>query len=317
MHNPPPFLELSLRATLAMAVALLLAWGTAVRAAETPASPEQDVAALKAAGGTVTETAGAITKLQFKDCSKLGEADFARIGRLKSLKSLTLYGKCAGLTDTTLPLLSGLTSLEEFSTEGIQVSDEGLNNLAAFTNLKSAAFFHISLGMKSFTGVGFAHLKGLAQFERLTVAGTPFNDEGMAAVSQITNLKEFRTWHTFQTPAGTAALQKLPNLRSLRFGQRLRQYDGKPHPLTIDDEAIGTLAKISSLETLFLDEARLSLAGLEKLKALPKLKELTLEKIIIAPADIEKLKATLPTVKITYKPVEPSELEKLEKALKP
>ena len=285
-------------------------------AADAPAVDPADVAAIKAAGGNVTETGGAVTKIEFKDCSKLAEADFARLGRIKSLKSLTLFGKCAGLNDATLPLLAGLTALEDLGTDGTQISDEGLKHLVALTSLKSASFFHPSFGMKSFTGAGYAHMKALAKLQRLTIAGSPFNDEGMAAVGQITQLQTFRTWHTYQTPVGTAALQKLANLRDLRFGQRLRRYDGKSNVLTLDDAAMDDLSKIASLETLWLDEARLSYAGLSKLKSLKKLKELTLERILIAPAEVEKLKADLPKVKLTFKPVEPADVEKLEKALK-
>jgi hypothetical protein len=317
MHKHRTLLTLAELCRFVSAVVVLLAWQGVALAVEPTADAAADIAALKAAGATVTENAGVVTKVQFKDCSKLSETDFSRIGRVKTLKSLTLFGKCAALNDATLPLLAGLTSLEELNTEGAQISDEGLRHLTAFTNLRSASFYHISLGMKGFTGSGFAHLKALPKFDRLTIAGTPFNDEGMAAVGQISTLRDFRTWHTYQTPAGTASLQQLPNLRSLRFGQRMRRYDGKSNTLTLDDEALGTIAKMTSLEVLYLDEARLSNAGLEKLKALPNLKDLTLERIVTSPADMEQLKKALPKVKITWKPIDPSEMEKLEKALKP
>jgi len=288
---------------------------TSAARANDPAAADA-LAALTAAGGKVTEAGGGVTKLDFRDCSKLGKADFERIGRLSTLKSLTLYGKCAGLNDATLPLLGKLQSLEELSTDGTQISDDGLKHLASLSRLKSASFFHPSLGMKGYTGSGFAHLKALPHLQRLTIAGTPFGDDGMAAVGQITQLQSFRTWHTYQTPAGTASLQKLINLTDLRFGQRLRRYDGKSNALTLTDAALDDLAKISSLRTLLLDEARLSHAGLIKLKALPKLQSLTLERILMAPAEVEKAKADLPNVKITFKPVPDADVEKLEKALK-
>jgi hypothetical protein len=287
--------------------------GVPARAADDPAA---SVAALKALGATVTEANGVVTKLVLTDGSKLAEADFRAIGRLTALKSLTLY-KCKALTDATLPLLAGLTNLEEISTDSIQVTDDGLKHFEAFKALKSASFFHISYGMKGFTGAGFAHFKALPKLERLTIAGTPFNDEGMAAIGQITQLKDFRTWHTYQTAAGTAQLAKLPALKGLRFGQRLRQWNGKPNPLTLDDAAMDDLAKLAALEALYLDEGRLSYAGLVKLKALTKLKSLTLERILIDAADVEKLKTELAGVTVTYKPVPAEDVAKLEAALKP
>ncbi len=272
---------------------------------------------LRSLGAQVTESGGAVTKVVFRDCSKLGDAEFRAIGQLAKLKTLTLYGKCAGLTDATLPHLAGLKELEELGTDGIQVTDAGLKHLATLTNLQRASFFHISFGMKGFTGAGFAHLKPLAKLERLTVAGTPFNDTGMAAVAQLTQLREFSTWHTYQTEAGNAELKKLPNIRSLRLGQRLRQYgpDTK-NEWSLTDQSLATLAGIPTLESLSLDEVRLTHAGLARLKSLPNLKKLTLQRADIPAADIEKLRADLPKVAIEWKPLTDEERKGLENILK-
>lgn len=264
----------------------------------------------------MTEANGAVTKVSFRDCSKLGEAEFKQIGQLKSLKSLTLYGSCKGLTDATLAHFAGLTALEELGTDGIQVTDAGLKHLANLPNLRSASFFHIAFPDKGFTGAGFAAFKTLPKLERLTVAGTPFNDQGMAAVAELTQLKEFRTWHTYQTQAGNEHLLKLTGLRSLMLGQRLRQWNGKPNPLSIDDSTLAMLAKLKSLESLSLDEVRLTHAGLMLLKALPNLKKLTLQHADISEADIAKLRADLPKVTIEWKPLTEEERKRLEGMLK-
>ncbi len=273
-------------------------------------------AALRALGGEVILAAEAVTKVSFKDCSKLGAADFQAIGQLKSLKSLTLYGQCHGLTDETLAHLAGLTALEELGTDGIQVTDAGLKHLAALPNLRSASFFHIAFPDKGFTGAGFVAFKTLPKLERLTVAGTPFNDKGMAAIAELTQLKEFRTWHTYQTHAGNEHLLKLTGLRSLMLGQRLRQYNGKPNGLSIDDATLATLAKMTWLESLSLDEVRLSYVALAQLKALPNLKKLTLQHTDISEADIAKLRADLPKVVIEWKPLTDEERKKLDGFLK-
>lgn len=299
-------MALSLLTTLALA-----GWPTTLLADDAATAT-----ALRALGGQVTETAGAVTKISFRDCSKLGEAEFKQIGQLKSLKSLTLYGSCKGLTDETLAHLAGLTALEELGTDGIQVTDAGLKHLAALPNLRSASFFHIAFPDKGFTGAGFAAFKSLPKLERLTIAGTPFNDKGMAAVAELTQLKEFRTWHTFQTQAGNEHLLKLTGLRSLMLGQRLRQYSGKPNPLSIDDTTLAALAKMKSLESLALDEVRLTHAGLVQLKALPNLKKLALQHADIPEADIAKLRADLPGVTIEWKPLTDEERKKLEGMLK-
>jgi hypothetical protein len=273
-------------------------------------------AKLEELGAQVTQTDGVVTKVVFKDCSQLGDAEFRLIGQFRELKSLMLYGQCKGLTDETLPLLSGLSKLEELGTDGIQVSDAGLAKLAALTNLRSLSFFHPSFGMKGFDGSGFAALKALPNLERLTIAGTPFNDKGMAAVAEIKQLRDFRTWHTYQTQAGNESLTKLPELRSLWLGQRLRRYDGGSNAASLDDSALDVLTRLKTLESLTLDEARLSLTALQRLKELPRLKKLELRRIDIPAADIETLRKALPTVAIDWNPLTDQERTKLEMFLK-
>jgi hypothetical protein len=271
---------------------------------------------LRALGAQVTETGGVVTKLSFKDCSKLGDAEFKLIGGIKSLKGLTLYGKCHGLNDATIGHLSGLAALEELGTDGIQVTDAALKQLTTLTNLRSASFFHIAFPDKGFTGAGFAAFAALPKLERLTVAGTPFNDKGLAAIAELKQIKEFRTWHTFQTQAGNEELLKLTTLRSLHVGQRLRKWNGKPETLSLDDSTLATLAKMKSLETLSLDEARLTHAGLAQLKALPNLKKLILQRIDISESDLAKLRSDLSGVTIDFKPMTDDERKALAGFLK-
>ncbi|MDX1947872.1 MAG: hypothetical protein SFU86_20910 [Pirellulaceae bacterium] len=271
---------------------------------------------LEELGGQITRTDGLVTQLMFKDCSKLGRVEFEQIGQLKSLKRLTLYVKCNGLTDETLPLLAGLANLEELSTDGIMVSDAGLKPLGELKNLRSAAFFHISFGGPKFSGAGFAHLAELPKLRRLTVAGSPFNDEGLAAMAKLPALEELRTWHTWQTPAGNAEIGKLKNLKTLYFGQRLRRYDGGSNALTVSDEALAPLAGLTALESLTLDEARLTYAGLARFAELPNLKKLSLQRCDIPAADLEKLRAALPKVMVEWKPLTDEERPRLEAILR-
>lgn len=267
----------------------------------------------RALGAEVSET-----RISFKDCSKLGEAEYKALGARKGLKSLTLYGGKKTLTDATLPLLAPLAeTLEELNTEGTHITDAGLSGFAVFKNVKSMSFYHPSLDIKGFTGAGFAALKDLPKLEKLTIAGTRADDRLMEAVGRIPQLKDFRTWHTHQSQAGNAHLEKLPNLRSLTLGQRLRRWDGSSNALSLDDSTLDLLARLKTLESLSLDETKLSLDALLKLKALPNLKKLSLARIDLPAEDLEKLKAALPEVKIDVKPMTDEERKKLEAYLKP
>ena len=246
---------------------------------------------LREKGVKVTESKGFATSAEVGDCSKWTDDDFKQVARLSHLKSLS-FGP--GLGDAHLPLLSGLSELESLQTNLSVITDEGVKGLAGFKSLKIVKFFHPG---KSFSGSGLAALAGMESLERLTVAGSlSFNDDGMAAVGQLTRLKEFRTWHAGQTLEGVKKLKSLPNLKSLTLGQRLAY---KP-PTTVSDETLDVLAELKSLESLQLEEARLKVDALVKLKQLPELKKLALEGIDLAEADVDRLRGELPKIEIKW-----------------
>ncbi|HVE38760.1 MAG TPA: hypothetical protein VNM14_02660 [Planctomycetota bacterium] len=258
------------------------------------ASPGDDaevVRLLKDKGVKVTETKGVVTSAEVGDCSKWTDEDFRQLARLVHLKTLS-FGP--GLGDTQVPLLSGLSDLETLQTNLALISDDGVKSLAALKSLKVLKFFH---PCKAFTGTGLAALAEMPALERLTVAGSlAFGDDGMAAVGKLTRLKEFRTWHAGQTFEGVKKLKDLPNLKQLTLGQRLAY---KP-PTTLSDETLAVLAGMKSLESLQLEEARLSRAALGQLKQLPDLKKLILEGIDLPEAEVDALRQDLSNVEIKW-----------------
>jgi hypothetical protein len=265
-----------------------------------------DAEALKKLGAKVTETGGIVTQVNVK-CDAFTEADFKTLGSVTTIKDLTISGKT--ITDSTLALLTGLTELERLSSDGIQLTDAGYQHFAAFQKLKSLSFFHPAFRSKDFTGSGLAALKALPKLERLTFAGSTAGDAAMEAIGQLTQLKEFRTWHTAQTQAGNAHLAKL-SLTSLRLGQRLPEW-GKDTPISFDESTMSLVAQIKTLEALELTEARLSAKILPHLQALPKLTKLKIETVDISPADVEAIKAALPNCKVDFKPMTDAEKESL------
>lgn len=265
----------------------------------------QDAAALKQLGAKITETKGTITQVEVK-CDAFTEADFRVLGSFTSITKLTISGKT--ITDTTMAMLTGLTNLEELSTNEIQLTDDGFKHLASFKKLKSLALFHPAFRNDKFTGSGLAHLKALPNLERLTFAGSTAGDVALEAIGQLTQLKEFRTWHTAQTQAGNTHLLKLVHLTALRIGQRLPEW-GKDAPSSFDESTMATLAQIKSLESLELTEARLSASILPQLKALPRLTRLKIESVDIANADVEAIQAALPNCQVDFKPMSDADKE--------
>ena len=264
-----------------------------------------DVATLNGLGAKVTETSGVVTQVQVK-CDTFTEADFRTLGSFTTIKKLTVSGKT--ITDATLPLLAGLTELEEISTDGIQLTDEGYKHFAPFQKLRSLAFFHPAFRSEKFTGSGLVHLKALPKLERLTFAGSTAGDAALEAIGQLTQLREFRTWHTAQTQAGNAHLVKLTNLTGLRIGQRLPNW-GKDSPISFDESTMATLAQIKTLQSLELTEARLSAKIIPHLQALPKLAKLKIQTVDIPAPDVEAIKAALPNVKVDYEPISEAEAQ--------
>jgi|GEM_PF-214196 len=282
------------------------------------AGPVDDARAaeqLRKAGADVTLTKGVVTGVAVKDLSKFTDSDFETLGRLAHLKVLSTSGEA--LDDRTLSYLTGLQALEDLSTNAAQFTDDGLWQLTLLANLKQIKFFHTSLKRKDFTGRGLAQLASLKSLRRLTVAGCPFNDEGMSAVGKLTQLENFRTWHTYQTEAGNASLKSLVNLKSLHLGQRLRRYGGASNVHSLTDQTLDVVAQLKSLDTLTFGEQKFSVDALLKLKALPNLKQLDLSQVDVPQADIDRVRADLPGVKVNWQPVTAEDRAKLDRLLAP
>ena len=286
--------------------------------AEQQAGPLDDASAaeqLRKAGAEVKMTKEVVTGIAIKDLSKFTDADFEVLGRLVHLKTLTTSGEA--LNDRTLSYLTGLVALEELSTNQAQFSDDGLWQLTLLPKLKQIAFFHTSLRRQDFTGRGLAQFASMKNLRRLTIAGCPFNDEGMAAVGKLTQLENFRTWHTYQTEAGNEFLKSLTNLKSLQLGQRLKHHGGESNAHSLTDRTLDLLAQLKSLETLSLGEQKFSVEALIKLKALPNLKRLVLTQVDIPTEEIDRVRTELANVAIDWKPVTAEERAKLEQMLAP
>jgi hypothetical protein len=168
-----------------------------------------------------------------------------------------------------------------------------------FPKLRRLAFFHPP---KSFTGAGLAELAVLKHLEDLTVAGSFIvGDDALASIGKIKSLKRLRIWHAGNTNEGIKRLRELPALESLTLGQRLTYTP----PACPDDETIAPLLELKTLKTLALMESRHGYESLVRLKQLPALEQLRLDGVDISEADVERLKKSMPGVRITdIKPTE-------------
>jgi hypothetical protein len=323
--------------TLALSVMAIVCVGAAVAAAERAVAEK-----LRALGGKVTEENGAVTTVSFDDLMKRGSQEdlkrlFAKfdqaqlreqpslarvdevlklVAQLPQLRRLQL-SKCP-IRDEQLPLITGLKNLEHLHLEATLLSDDAYKQLAALTQLRTLALYHPALERQEFTGRGLAALKSLPHLERLIYAGmvpprtaaSSTYDDGINAIGELTQLKEFQTWHTYQTEAGNAALLKLTQLRAIKLGGWFSR------PPSVTDQTLATLAQIKSLESITIEEARLSPGAFSELRKLPSLKKLVMTNNVDIPGgNIETLRAELPGVAVTWQPASENAKRRLDRRL--
>ncbi len=278
-------------------VALFLLVATASRGDDAGLTKE-----LTEKGAKLTETKGVITGFDLPDPTKWSDDDFKKIGQLSHVQKL---GFGLGLTNHQLSLLTHLPEVTAFTTNGAQLDDDGVRQLAKFKNLTFLTFFHPG---QKFTGVGLADLAALPKLESIRVGGSRvFGNEGVAAIGKLSHLKNLHIYHCHFDSQGLAALKELKDLRSLLLNYK---------PVTLQgDAAMAHLSAVKSLESITLVEERLPLADLSLLKQLPALKSLTLTGIDIPESDVAKLKAELPSAQIKWATPTPMELQRIQTVL--
>ena len=235
----------------------------------------------------------------------------------KAIASLSVRGIGTGgkgINDEAIGRLAAM-DLEMLRLDGAEsITDACCQHLAKMKSLRRLSMGHML--QKEFTGKDLALLKDLPNLEALTLAGSATGPEAMAAIGQLTQLKELGNWHTRHSDPLNPYLLKLTNLKSLTFGRNSTSHDHKTWP-ALTDATMDTLAQMKSLEKIELFDCRPSLTALEKLKALPNLKTLHLGNLVdVQAADVEKLKAEMPGVAIQWKPLTDGERKQLDAMLK-
>lgn len=273
------------------------------RAADPAPAPAQAVDVSKIKGAEAIKTKEEVTGLNFPDATTLTEDDYKLIRQMEHLKSLQFNH---GPSVEGMKILTGMPEVEKFTTNGIAITDDHIKVLATFPNLQVITFFHPG---KDFTGASLGELSKLEHLTGFTSGGTnAFSDAGMAALGTLPHLQDLRVWHAGVKIDGVKSIGKM-KLKSLTLGQQLAM---KP-PGTLTDEAVGIVAGITTLEALILQESRLSLPALQKLKALPNLKRLSLKGIEISESDVATLKAEMPKVPIDWSAPEGVDKQRIDK----
>ncbi|HWE02235.1 MAG TPA: hypothetical protein VG326_07460 [Tepidisphaeraceae bacterium] len=288
--------------------ALLIMIGSTLRAAPAPSDqPAPPVLEpLKAKIGRHYAFKG--TVLSFRAEAPITAEQWKSIEGL-GIRLIVTGGK--GIDDAAVERLAKLDP-EGLILDGSALTDDGCKYIAEMKSLRWLNVGHTTLGKNGFSGAGFARLKSLPNLEKLGFGGTGAGDIAMDSIGELTQLKEFSSWHTHFTLESNIAFPKLIHLTTLTLGNSMPAWDGKPRRLSLTDATLPMIAQMTALEHLTLMQARFTLPGLKQLKALPRLKTLNLQNVEMTPAEVEKLRAELPAVKIDYKPLTEEDQKKLE-----
>ena len=204
---------------------------------------------------------------------------------------------------------------EGLSLNGTALTDDGFKAIATMKSLHSLNILHTVNVKDGFTGAGFAQLKSLPKLQKITFAGSNSREPAFIAMAELTQLKEFHSWHSQYGDPTNPYLLQFKNLETLRIGNSLKRNDGKPRQLSITDATLTTVAQLSNLKTLTFMQAKFSLPALLQLKSLTKLNNLMFVTVDISDGDLEKLRAALPKVKITNAPMTEADRAKLKEFL--
>ena len=106
------------------------------------------------------------------------------------------------VTDAGLKNVAAFTQLKKLDLHGTRITDAGLPHLQGLTRLQ-----WLFLGQTEVTAAGMAHLQGLNQLEWLCLSMTEVNDAGLEHLKGLTQLKMLSLGRTKVTDAGLKHLK--------------------------------------------------------------------------------------------------------------
>ena len=214
------------------------------------------------------------------------------------------------------------------------LTDADYEKLGTLTGLTKLTFY----GTCKMTDAQAAHVGRLATLEELAINGTALSDDGFKEFGRLKNLRALTIWHLgwqqkSLTGTGFAALAGCPKLERFNFSGS-----------TVGDAGLEAITKVNTLTEVVCYHTRVTDAGLQHLKELPRLKAVnvgpqfsmklgdaglktlcaipTLERItygetMLTAASLDRLTALkgLKELVLNKTEVSPADLEKLKAAL--
>jgi hypothetical protein len=259
------------------------------------------------AGAERLESMTQLTSLSLDSEGRLTDAALASIAKLKHLKRLHLscYGGSVQLgrmefNSDGIRQLCGLDELEHLDLTGQTVPADAIT----WRHLKT-----LRLGMEGINDAGAARIAQVRGLEVLSLFYTDITDEGLKEIAKLPGMRRLSLDSRFVTDAGIANLSTLTTLESLSL-----------RGTNLTDESLGYVAQLKNLERLDLPNGGLepgqgfSIAGVERLKALPKLQTLWLDNVLHS-KDLFKLKELKQLRELKLHGWDPAQVSELQEAL--
>jgi hypothetical protein len=189
-------------------------------------------------------------------------------------------------------------------------ADEALRKLSTQTRIQT-----LQLGGQQVTEENLVYLSGMTGLEELLISwGMAVNDESIAPIARLTNLRELTLTLTKLTDKGLKQLGRLRNLERLQIegsgfsNEGLTHIRGLTHLKslsltvrdgnnTISDEGLDGLLGMTQLETLYVYGWHVTEKGLAKLQGLKGLKAIYIEPQALSKEAKERLKSAMPNLK--------------------
>jgi len=220
-----------------------------------------------------------LAKLRELHFAQLSGPSFAGFAGFKQLQSLTIDDTDA--TDDSLKALSGLTGLTTLRVRSRFITDGGLKHLAPLGDL---AVLELNGHAKDLHGRGLEELGHLKKLKKLDLTGSGIDDDALVYIGRIPQLERLNLSETWITGSGLARLANLEHLRALHLSLCRRLAAG----------TLGALAKCHALEELDLFRCRIDDAAVESLAKLTSLRDLELTDTHVTQSGFNKISQSFP-----------------------
>ena len=226
--------------------------------------------------------------LRFTNNGRLTDAGMVQLaGAMKGLESFAFVG--TAMTGRAYAQFDVLTKLVRVTHRGSSIDDEGLKELCAhLPNLE-----YISLAHAKFTDAGAPNLAKLTKLKGLDIGSSKATPDALVHITKLP-LEFLELGDNFATAASIPVVKAIATLRRVTI----------THLAKVTDAELKTIAGLSQLESLELDDVPFTEKRVPVLKDFAFLKVLKLvDRKNGYPAETQaKIKALLPEVEVKFTP---------------